>query len=219
MLLLDEFDGIRYGLLAHEDVAEMARVIGQVFSRSDPLGVAIGMKAEDIEAFVLVFGTKAVAEGLTVVARARSGALVGAMFSDDFGTPPPDLDALPVSFAPVGALLERLDEEYRRTRSIGEGSHAHFNMLAIVPELSGRCIAQKLVELGMENAARRGYGFAVTEANGPISQHIFRKLGFQQRHLVSYKDFRFNDRPVFAAIESTRGIMLMEADIQSQLGA
>jgi hypothetical protein len=87
MLLLDEFDGIRYGLLAHEDVAEMARVIGQVFSRSDPLGVAIGMKAEDVEAFVLVFGTKAVAEGLTVVARGRSGALVGAMFSDDFGTP------------------------------------------------------------------------------------------------------------------------------------
>jgi hypothetical protein len=37
--------------------------------------------------------------------------------------------------------------------------------------------------------------------------------------MVSYKDFRFDDRPVFAAIESTRGIMLMEADIQSQPGA
>ena len=219
MLLLDEFDGVRYGLLEQEDVAEMARVIGEVFSRSDPLGVAIGMTAEDIEAFVLVFGAKAVAEGLTVIARVRSGALVGAMFSDDFGTPPPDLDDLPVSFAPVGALLERLDEDYRRTRSIVEGSHAHFNMLAVVPALSGRGIAQRLVKLGMENAARRGYRFALTEANGPLSQHIFRKLGFQERHMVSYKDFRFDDRPVFAAIESTRGIMLMEADITSEPGA
>ena len=74
MVLLDEFDGNRYGLLEHEDVAEMARVIGHVFSRSDPLGVAIGMAADDIEAFVLVFGAKAVAEGLTVIARGRSGA-------------------------------------------------------------------------------------------------------------------------------------------------
>ena len=214
MLLLDESDGVRYGLLEHEDVAEMARVIGHVFSHSDPLAVAIGMRAEDIEAFVLVFGAKAVAEGLTVIARVPSGALVGAMFSDDFGTPPPDLEGLPVSFAPVGALLERLDDDYRRSRSIAEGSHAHFNMLAVVPTLSGRGIAQTLVELAMENAARRGYRFAVTEATGPVSQHIFRKLGFKERHVVAYEDFRFDGRPVFAAIGSTQGIMLMEAEIQ-----
>jgi hypothetical protein len=59
----------------------------------------------------------------------------------------------------------------------------------------------------------------LTDANGPLSQHTFRKLGFQERHMVSCRDFRFNDRPVFAAIESTRGIMLMEADLQSQAGA
>jgi hypothetical protein len=53
----------------------------------------------------------------------------------------------------------------------------------------------------------------VTEANGPVSQHIFRKLGFREQFVVSYQDFRFEDRPVFASIESTKGIMLMEADI------
>ena len=111
-------------------------------------------------------------------------------------------------------LFWNLDDDYRRTRSIVEGRHAHFNMLAVVPTLSGRGIAQKLVELGLENAARRGYRFAVTEATGPVSQHIFRKLGFKQRHVVAYEDFRFDGRPVFAAIESTRGIMLMEAEIQ-----
>jgi GNAT superfamily N-acetyltransferase len=216
MVLLDEFDGNRYGLPEHEDVAEMARLIGHVFSRSDPLAVAIGMAAEDLEAFVLVFGAKAAAEGLTVIARGPSGAMVGAMFSDDYGTPPPDLDGLPVSFAPVGAILELLDEDYRRTRSIVEGSHVHFNMLAVVPALSGRGIAQRLVKLGMENAARRGYRFALTEATGPLSQYVFHKLAFDERHMVSYEDFRFDDRPVFAAIESTRGIMLMEAAIGSE---
>jgi ribosomal protein S18 acetylase RimI-like enzyme len=214
VLSLTELDGIRYGLLEDDDVTEMARLIGHVFSRADPLAVAIDMAAGDLEAFVLVFGAKAVAEGLTVLARERSGALVGAMFSDDFGTPPPALDGLPASFAPVGALLESLDDDYRRTRSIAEGSHAHFNMLAVAPAFSGRGIAQTIVELSLAHAAGRGYRFAFTEATGPVSQHIFRKWGFQERHTVAYEDFLFEGRPVFASIESTGGIMLFEADLR-----
>lgn len=213
MLLLNELNGIRYGLLENEDLTEMAQVIGQVFSRSDPLGVAIGMTEEELESFVLVFGTKAVAEGLTIIARNHAGELVGAMFTDDFGTPLPELENLPMSFGPVGALLENLDEEYRGTQTIVVGSHAHFNMLAVLPARAGRGIAQNLVKLCMENARKCGYRFAITEANGPVSQHIFRKLGFRERFMVSYKDFRFDDRPVFASIESTQGIMLMEANL------
>jgi hypothetical protein len=50
MLLLNELD-------------EMAQGTGEVFSRADPLDVAIGMTAEELQSFVLVFGAKAVAEG------------------------------------------------------------------------------------------------------------------------------------------------------------
>ena len=213
MLLITEFDEIRYGILENQDLAEMAQVIGEVFSRGDPLGVAIGMTAEEIRAFVMVFGAKSVAEGLTIIARERSGELVGAMFSDDFGTPPPDLGNLPESFAPVGALLEILDEEYHATQTVNIGSHAHLVMLAVSPAMSGKGIAQNLVRLCMENAAKRGYQFAVTEATGPVSQHIFHKLGFHECFMVSYKEFRFHDEPVFASIESTKGTMLMEANL------
>jgi ribosomal protein S18 acetylase RimI-like enzyme len=213
MLLLTELDQIHYGLLENEDLPEMAQAIGEVFSRFDLLGVASSMSKEDIQAFVLVFGAKAVTEGLTVIARERSGQLVGAMFSDDFATPPPDLENLPMSFAAVGALLAGLDEEYRRTEAIDVGKHAHFNMLAVLPAQAGRGIAQNLVKLCMENAGKCGYQFAVVEANGPISQHIFRKLGFHERFMISYKDFRFEDRPVFDSIESTRSIMLMQASL------
>jgi ribosomal protein S18 acetylase RimI-like enzyme len=213
MLLLTKLDEIRYGVLEREDLSEMAQAIGEVFSRFDPLGVAVGMTEAQLEAFVLVFGDKAVAEGLTIIAREPSGRLVGAMFSDDFATPPPELENLPVSFAPVGALLESLDEDYRRTQTIDVGSHAHLNMLAVLPAFTGMGIAQNLVKICMENAAKRGYRVAVTEANGPVSQHIFHKLGFREQFVVSYQGFRFEDRPVFASIESTKGIMLMEADI------
>ena len=110
-------------------------------------------------------------------------------------------------------MLEKLDEQYPPAQACGVGSHAHFNMLAVLAALTGRGIARNLVKICMENATKRGYRTAVTEANGPVSQHIFRELGFRERFTVSYKDFRFDDRPVFASIESTKGIMLMEANI------
>jgi hypothetical protein len=50
MLLLNELD-------------VMAQGSGVVFSRVVRVGVAIGMTAEELQSFVLVFGTKAVAEG------------------------------------------------------------------------------------------------------------------------------------------------------------
>jgi hypothetical protein len=46
-----------------------------------------------------------------------------------------------------------------------------------------------------------------------MKQHIFRKLGFQERFTVPYKEFFFEGKPVFASIESTIGIMLMEANL------
>src|SRR5512133_3362284 len=99
MQMLMDIGAIHYGLLENEDLAEMAHVISDAFSRFDPLGIAVGITAEEINDYILTFGPKAVAESLTVIARDHSSQLVGAMFSDDFATPPPDLTTLPESFA------------------------------------------------------------------------------------------------------------------------
>jgi len=179
MKLLSELENIRYSILEKEDVTEMARIIAEVF-QTDLLSLAAGMHREDLEDFVLTFGSKAAAEGLTVIARDYSGKMVGAMFTDDFGTPLPNLQNLPESFAPVGAILERLDEQYQHTHTIVPGSHAHLNMLARLSDATGRGIAQTMIRICIENAKNCGYRLAIVEANGPVSQHIFRKLGFQE---------------------------------------
>lgn len=215
---LVKLNGIRYGLLQDQDLEEMAQLIGEAFSHSDPLGVAAGMSADELAAFVRLFSPKAVAEGLTVIARDASGRLIGAMFSDDLATPPPDgLETLPASFAPVGALLETLGNQYHHSQVIVPGSHAHLNMLAVLPSVAGRGIAQGLVRVCLENAAARGYRIAVTEANGRVSQHIFRKLGFRECFKVSYSDFVFDGQRVFAPIVSHGGAILMEANLGKNL--
>jgi ribosomal protein S18 acetylase RimI-like enzyme len=178
MKLLKEIDGICYGVLENEELVEMAHVIGEAFGHSDPLGAAVGMTAKEIESFVLVLGPKAVEEGLTVIAQEEPGRIVGAMFSDDLSTPLPDLSGLPASFAPIGALLERLDEGYTHTRSIVTGSHIHLNMLAVLSDKAGMGIAQNLVRIAVENAARYGYQFAIAEANGSSIAAYFSETWF-----------------------------------------
>ena len=205
MKLLIELKGIRYGVLEDEDVAEMARVIAEVFHHSDPLGTAVGMRREELEDFVLAFGSKAAAEGLTVIARDHSGKMVGAMFTDDFGTPLPNLQNLPESFAPVGAIPERLDEQYQHTQIIVPGSHAHLNMLAVLSDAAGRGIAQTMIRICIENAKNCGYRLAIVEANGPVSQHIFRKPGFQERFTVPYKEFLLKGSPFLPPLNQRSG--------------
>jgi hypothetical protein len=72
-------------VLEDQDLDEMAQLIGDAFSHSDPLGVAEGMSAEELAEFVRLFSAKALAEGLLVIARDASGRLTGAMFSGDMG--------------------------------------------------------------------------------------------------------------------------------------
>jgi hypothetical protein len=70
------------------------------------------------------------------------------MFPDDFATTPPELENLPWSFAPVGALLENLDEEYRRTQTIVGGSHAHLDMLAeVLPKIWSKSAWRTLLKV------------------------------------------------------------------------
>lgn len=62
----------------------------------------------------------------------------------------------------------------------------------------------------MENGLRRGYQIASAEATNSISQHIFRKCGFSERAQLSYRDYLFAGRPVFAEFAGHGGPILME---------
>jgi len=182
------------GLLEDEDVAEMARVIGHVFSRSDPLGVAIGMTAEDIEAFILVFGVRRRPKGWTVIARGAFGSVgrsdVLRRLRNTTARPrrsPRELRPRRCSPGTPGRRLPT-DSVHRRGQPCSlqhAGRRAH---------ALGTGIAQKLVRA--RHGERRPTRIPVRVHRGQrsVSQHIFRKLGFQERHVVAYADFHFEGR-------------------------
>ena len=59
-----------------------------------------------------------------------------------------------------------------------------------------------------------GYGTAITEATGGASQHVFRKPGFRDLFVAPYKEFSFEGRHVFSAIEGVAGTILMARDLR-----
>jgi ribosomal protein S18 acetylase RimI-like enzyme len=83
-------------------------------------------------------------------------------------------------------------------------------MLAVDPRFTGQGVAQRLVETSLQMAQSRGYRCAVTEATGLISQRVFRKLGFEERFRVSYAEYKYEGRAVFASIVAHGGTALME---------
>jgi ribosomal protein S18 acetylase RimI-like enzyme len=212
---LADSDAIQYGLLKSADAAAMTGLLAGVFSHHDPPAVAVGLSHSDLEKLVNIFVPKALTECLTITARNSAGEIVGAMLTEDFGTgQPPGIADVPSRFLPIAALLESLDNEYRQTHAVGPGSHLHLFMLGVSDTHSGLGIAQALVTHCLRNGAARGYRYAVTEATGRASQHVFRKLGFRELATASYREFVHRGERAFESIESHGGTILMERSVE-----
>lgn len=59
---------VTYHLFTRADTDEMSRLLGEMFAHRDPPAVAVGLTASEFETFIRLYGPKADAEGLTVVA-------------------------------------------------------------------------------------------------------------------------------------------------------
>lgn len=211
----DEHQPFDYGVYTAQDAVEMARLLGEVFSRRDPPAVAVGVTPSEFEALVRLFCPKAAEEGLTIVARRRgTRELVGALLTEDSASALPDgMDRLSPKFEPIFDILGQLDEEYRAGRTLRTGESIHMFLLGVAESVAGQGVAQHLVSRCLEYGARKGYRLAVTEATNKISQHIFRKRGFVERVRRSYGDHRFDGQAAFASIAEHGGPILMDKQL------
>lgn len=203
---------VEYGVLHIGDIDGMIRLVAEAFSSSDPPALAMGLTAQDLERFLRIIAPPAAEAGLTTVARLRStGEVIGAMLSDDLAMPlAADPELISRKFRPIFAMLEQLERQYFALQPPQEGEHVHLFMLAVDGRFAGRGIGQGLVQSCLENARTRGYRRAVTEATGAVSQHVFGKMGFQERARISYQEFQYEGKAVFSSIASHGGTLLMD---------
>jgi ribosomal protein S18 acetylase RimI-like enzyme len=208
---------IEYRIYTAQDADEMARLLGEVFSRRDPPAMAVGLTPSEFEDFVRLFCPKAAVEGLTIVARlSNTREMVGALLTEDSASALPEgMEQLSPKLEPIFDILGQLDTEYRAHRTLCLGESLHLFLLGVAESVAGRGVAQHLVTTCLENGVRQGYKLAITEATNKVSQHVFRKLGFAERVRQSYSSHRFAGRAVFAPIADQGGPILMDRSLTS----
>jgi ribosomal protein S18 acetylase RimI-like enzyme len=206
---------VNYNLYTKADADEMSRLLADVFAHRDPPAIALGLTVPEFEFFVRLYGPKADAEGLTVVARAAAtGEMIGALLAEDSASAPPDgLEQLSPKFNPVFDILGQMDADYSGGRARRPGEWLHLFLLGVAQDYTGRGIAQRLVAECLANGGRKGYRVALTEATNKTSQHVFRKLGFMERVRRSYSDHLFEGQAFFRSISDQGGPMLMDKSI------
>ena len=209
---------IEFNTLTAADEDELAVLFGRVFSRRDPPAYAVGLTAAEFEAFVRLLLPKAAGEGLTRVARnAETWEMIGALLNEDCAADMPDgLDGLSPKFDPIFDILVPMSEEYWGTRQPQQGEGLHMFLLGVAESASGRGVGQQLVADSLTLGSSKGYRKAVTEATNKTSQHIFRKLGFEERVRRSYASHHFKGQSVFASIAEHQGPILMDRSLTPQ---
>jgi len=206
---------VTYGVFRASDAAVVVDLLARVFSAAEPPAVAMGITQAEMKRFVTLLCPAAAADGLTVIARVlETDQIVGVLLTDDFGAPLTiDLSEISGKFMPILNMLEGLDQNYRKGRAIVAGQYLHLFMLAVDTHFVGQGIAQQLVTACLLNGRQKGYTHAVTEATGVVSQRVFRKLDFTDRVCVTYRDYRYDGRPVFASILDHTATILMDRTI------
>jgi len=215
MIHIKDYSEISYGLLDSSDVEEMTGLVAEVFSRFEPMALAAGQSCAEIHKFVGLYCRQAQDDGLTIVAREKlSDNLIGVMITIDFANPqPPGILEVAPNFEPVGALLNELEEKYRKENSMFPGKVMNLFMLAIAEDYTGKSIARNLIRLTLENGLKKGYERAVTEATSKASQHVFRQLGFVDQSQSRYADFTYHGRHIFETIKDSDAAILMQRNL------
>jgi ribosomal protein S18 acetylase RimI-like enzyme len=208
---------IEYTVFSPSDTEKVAALLAHSFSSREPIALAVGITAAEFAAFVRLQLYSAETQALTVIARrSDTGEMVGALLAEDGASDSgAELDKLGEKFAMVGSILGRLVETYGNTPP-APGEMLHLFLLGVSLRAEGLRVGQQLVAACIANAASKGYRRASAECTGRVSQHVFRKLGFEDRGMIDYVDHEFNGRRIFASIAEHGGPILMERSLQPE---
>ena len=151
--------GFAYKIFDISKLEDMALVIGESFSSSEPMAVKQGISLSEMTDIAKQFGYKTAQESLTIVVQSQeTKQIIGVLLANDWGaissaeiTPPTE------KFNPILALLDGLDTQYKQGKSIGVNEYLHHEFLAVSQQHRGKSIAHNLVAFALENAINKGY--------------------------------------------------------------
>ncbi len=204
-------NGIVYDLLRAEDVKDASNCIAMAFSVGEPMSRTLTITLDEFLLFTAMFCEKAAADGLSFVAKnQQTGKLLGSLIVEDFLTNPPEgIDRISPKFEPIFALLEQLDDNYKKQHPVQENEILHIFMSGVYKEYLGQKISTTLKQAAHAMGKIKKYKGAIAEATGPFSQKINANLGYELVDAIKYTDFEFNGKKTFAEITDCQSCQLL----------
>jgi hypothetical protein len=186
--------------------------ITSTFLSGEPMTRALNIKKQDFYDFVELFINKAIAEGLSIVAKTPdTNRIIGCLVCQDFNSDlPQGIERVAESFAPIFELLGHLDDRYKARHEVHSGEMYHLFMGGVDREFAGQGIIHQMTHQAEMLARSIGFTAAIGEATGPVSQHVYlNHLGYKVLDAICYQDFLFEGDYVFRSITECESCKLI----------
>ena len=216
---MSEQNGITYQILQKPDLEQTINCLVDVFSSAEPIIKALQITPTELYPFAKIVCQKAVENGLSLIAKdPATSKVVGFIISEDLSEDlskksPEEINKnilqdqkLDIVFK----LLKELNEQYEKQKKSFIGKMFHIYFLGIIEKYRGRRISNNLVEKNLNMAIEKGFLVAKVEATGNISQHIFRKYGFEDRYSIDYQTYEYKGRKILQGIKKHKSLILMD---------
>lgn len=192
---------------------QVVDLITRTFVEREPMTRYLGISAEEFQFFLAAQLEKFEREGLSIVAvEASQERVVSVMLSEDGVTPPPPaLDHVSESFAPILSILGELCEHYFALHPTAEpNQHAHLFMAATDVAYTGKGLARELIRRSIQRAQELGYTNVYCESTGSTSQWIVEKHGCLRKvHSIAYSGYESGGVLAFPGLLGGTEVKLM----------
>ena len=204
--------------LRGSNVLHAAECVSTVFANREPLCAALSITREQMMSFCVPYFCHVMEHKLSLVASdVHTGKVVGAVIVEDpilNQKNPPDLASMDVVILPILEILETVSASFYKAGTHSVGSVAQILMIAVTDGYQNKGIIQELHKRLIEQLPGRGYTSLVTEPTGPISRHVFQKLGFEPYDSIVCSGFSFENRYPFANMDQGELVHCMTRELR-----
>ena len=213
--------GFRYLVATDARHDAIVRVLSESFCR-EPMAEALGMSASTLLPMIERLMPECIGNGLSAIAVPENEpqTVAGVCLSRDFKSPLPE--GIPGEFPwllPIGHALMTVTQAYAaKRRHLKAGDAVELWMVAVAERrFARRGVASRLFRVCASLAREHGFKRCVTECSGRYSQIAAERAGFKEAARLAYRQFRFDGRAVYAAIDAPHThLALYERDLSEE---
>lgn len=204
----------RVGHIAIEAASEArledaAGCLARVYLKDNPLMALTGLPVEEFEPVACYLIGAAMENGIAIFAvDEQRDRVVGVSLAEDYAHCDPirDMQELDPLFHPLLNLFGMMDERFKAEETVNEGQWLYHSFLNVEPEgIQGAGIAAgisaQLCEATFATARSRGFQHCVGHTTNLFSQRLYRKMEFEPRVEIAYRDYVFNGERVYAGVK------------------